>query len=253
MLFSPSAKSVMTLVPPLGEGMNTYVQLIAIVLLSKELSMHVEELAIPGVRVLTPSKHRDHRGFLSEVYNRRTLARLGIGTVFVQDNHSVSARTGTVRGLHFQAPPRAQDKLVRVVRGSVFDVAVDLRRGSPTYGLHVSIVLSALPDASDARDASDRPSIGATSSGAAPSPAASSRVGKRSRRETFPPTRRGANANGACTIRGARTDRSKNDILKNRPRSPSESPWSDVNTTRVSSAAPISPRVSSNRPTFASI
>ena len=105
--------------------------------------MQVEELAIPGVRVLTPNKHGDRRGFLSEVYSRRTLAQAGIDTDFVQDNHSVSARRGTVRGLHFQAPPHAQDKLVRVVRGSVFDVAVDLRRGSPTYGRHVSIVLSA--------------------------------------------------------------------------------------------------------------
>ena len=105
--------------------------------------MQVEELAIPGVRVLTPDKHGDRRGFFSEVYSRRTLAQLGIDTDFVQENHSRSSSRGTVRGLHFQIPPHAQDKLVRVVKGAVFDVAVDLRRSSPTYGRHVSVVLSA--------------------------------------------------------------------------------------------------------------
>ena len=90
-----------------------------------------------------PKKHGDHRGFFSEVYNKRTLAAAGIDIDFVQDNHSLSAEKGVVRGLHFQIPPFAEDKLVRVVRGSVFDVAVDLRRGSPTYGKHVSVVLSA--------------------------------------------------------------------------------------------------------------
>lgn len=90
-----------------------------------------------------PKKHGDHRGFFSEVYNKRTLAAAGIDIDFVQDNHSLSAEKGVVRGLHFQVPPFAEDKLVRVVRGSVFDAAVDLRRGSPTYGKHVSVVLSA--------------------------------------------------------------------------------------------------------------
>ena len=87
-------------------------------------------------------KHGDYRGYFSETYNRRTLAAAGIGINLVQDNHSLSAEKGTVRGLHYQTPPFAQDKLVRVVRGSVFDVAVDLRRDSPTYGQHVSVVLS---------------------------------------------------------------------------------------------------------------
>lgn len=104
--------------------------------------MQVQTLAIPVVKVLAPGKFGDHRGFFSEVYNRRTLAEAGIDIDFVQDNHSLSACRGTVRGLHFQTPPHAQDKLVRVVRGSVFDVAVDLRRSSPTYGRHVSVVLS---------------------------------------------------------------------------------------------------------------
>ena len=105
--------------------------------------MHVERLRIPEIRVLIPKKHGDRRGFFSEVYNRKTLASAGIAIDFVQDNHSLSAERGTVRGLHFQTPPFAQDKLVRVARGSVFDVAVDLRRGSPTYGRYVSAVLSA--------------------------------------------------------------------------------------------------------------
>ena len=105
--------------------------------------MRIEESSIPAVKVLAPKKHGDHRGFFSEVYNTQALARAGIDIEFVQDNHSLSAEKGTVRGLHFQTPPFAQDKLVRVVRGAVFDVAVDLRRSSATYGRHVSAVLSA--------------------------------------------------------------------------------------------------------------
>ena len=105
--------------------------------------MRVQALAIPDVRVLVPEKRGDRRGFFSETYSRRALAEIGVGTELVQDNHSLSARRGTVRGLHFQTPPRAQAKLVRVVRGSIFDVAVDLRRSSPTYGRHVSVTLSA--------------------------------------------------------------------------------------------------------------
>ena len=105
--------------------------------------MHIEPLEIPDVKLLTPVKHGDHRGYFSEVYNRRTLQDGGISVDFVQDNCSLSADAGTVRGLHFQAPPFAQAKLVRVLRGSIFDVAVDLRSGSPTYGQHVSATLSA--------------------------------------------------------------------------------------------------------------
>ena len=105
--------------------------------------MQVEHLNIPDVRLLSPRKHGDRRGFFSETYNRKALAVIGIDIDFVQDNHSYSADKGTVRGLHFQTPPFAQDKLVRVTRGSVFDIAVDLRRSSPTYGRYVSAVLSA--------------------------------------------------------------------------------------------------------------
>ena len=105
--------------------------------------MQVEKQSIADVKVLIPKKHGDHRGFFSETYSRRSFAEARINIDFVQDNHAFSAEKGTVRGLHFQIPPFAQDKLVRVVRGSVFDVAVDLRRGSPTYGQHVSAVISA--------------------------------------------------------------------------------------------------------------
>ena len=105
--------------------------------------MQVEHLNIPDVRLLSPRKHGDQRGFFSETYSRKALAVIGIDIDFVQDNHSYSADKGTVRGLHFQTPPFAQDKLVRVARGSVFDIAVDLRQGSSSYGRHVSAVLSA--------------------------------------------------------------------------------------------------------------
>ena len=105
--------------------------------------MQVEHLNIPDVRLLSPRKHDDRRGFFSETYNKKAFAALGIYIDFVQDNHSYSADKGTVRGLHFQTPPFAQDKLVRVARGSVFDIAVDLRQGSSSYGRHVSAVLSA--------------------------------------------------------------------------------------------------------------
>lgn len=105
--------------------------------------MQVTSLEIPEVRLISAVKHGDHRGFFSETYSRRALAAAGIAADFVQDNHSLSAEPGTLRGLHFQAPPHAQAKLLRVVRGAVFDVAVDLRWGSPTYGRHVSAVIAA--------------------------------------------------------------------------------------------------------------
>ena len=92
--------------------------------------------------MITPATYDDERGFFSEVYNRRVFARHGIDLVFVQDNCSFSQQKGTIRGLHFQLPPYAQHKLVRVSHGSIFDVAVDLRFGSPTYGQHVTVTLS---------------------------------------------------------------------------------------------------------------
>lgn len=104
--------------------------------------MKATETALPDVLLLEPARFGDARGFFSESWNRKTLASHGITTDFVQDNHSLSAQTGTVRGLHFQSPPHAQAKLVRCGRGRLYDVAVDIRRGSPTYGQWVGYELS---------------------------------------------------------------------------------------------------------------
>ena len=105
--------------------------------------MDVERLEIPEVLVLKPRKFGDDRGFFSETYSKRAMEEIGVSLDFVQDNHSRSAQRGTIRGLHFQALPKAQAKLVRVVRGAILDVAVDLRTGSPTYGRHVKAEISA--------------------------------------------------------------------------------------------------------------
>lgn len=104
--------------------------------------MQVQETEIPAVKIITPKKFGDHRGFFSEVYNRKQFAEAGIDLDFVQDNHSLSVERNVVRGLHFQTPPFAQDKLVRVIRGAILDVAVDLRRDSPTFGQHVKVELT---------------------------------------------------------------------------------------------------------------
>ncbi len=95
------------------------------------------------VQLILPRRHGDARGWFTETYNRDTFAGLGIDCIFVQDNHSLSAPPFTLRGLHFQTPPRAQDKLVRCIRGRIFDVAVDIRDGSPTRGQWVGAELSA--------------------------------------------------------------------------------------------------------------
>jgi len=105
--------------------------------------MEVSLTAIPEVKLIKTRIFRDPRGVFSETYNKQAWAQAGIELEFVQDNHSLSVQKGVVRGLHFQASPFEQDKLVRVVRGGVFDVAVDLRRRSPTFGKHVSVILSA--------------------------------------------------------------------------------------------------------------
>ena len=105
--------------------------------------MQIEETSLPGVLILTPRRFGDDRGFFSEVWNRATLKARGLDIDFVQDNHSLSRPVGTVRGLHYQSPPHAQDKLVRCGAGVVFDVAVDARAGSPTYGKWVGVELSA--------------------------------------------------------------------------------------------------------------
>ncbi|WP_299843557.1 dTDP-4-dehydrorhamnose 3,5-epimerase [uncultured Paracoccus sp.] len=105
--------------------------------------MQIEKTAIPEVLILTPARHGDTRGFFSESWNRKTLREAGVELPdFVQDNHSLSRQQGTLRGLHYQSPPRPQGKLVRCGRGSLFDVAVDARRGSPTYGNWVGVELS---------------------------------------------------------------------------------------------------------------
>ncbi len=105
--------------------------------------MELIETPFPEVKILVPSRYADERGFFSETYSRRTLAEAKILLDFVQDNHSYSAKSGTIRGLHFQIPPFAQDKLVRVVRGAILDVIVDIRYGSPRFGKHLSLTLSA--------------------------------------------------------------------------------------------------------------
>lgn len=106
-------------------------------------SVQVIQTAIPDVKILVPRRFEDSRGLFCETYNKRTTALVGIDVEFVQDNQSVSTDANVVRGLHFQLPPFAQDKLIRVIHGSVFDVAVDLRRSSATFGKHVATVLTA--------------------------------------------------------------------------------------------------------------
>jgi dTDP-4-dehydrorhamnose 3,5-epimerase len=103
----------------------------------------IEPAPIDGLKIITPKKLMDSRGFFSEAYNRKAFFEAGITVDFVQDNQSYSAAAGTIRGLHFQSPPFAQDKLVHVLHGRIFDVAVDLRRSSPTFGQAFCAELSA--------------------------------------------------------------------------------------------------------------
>jgi dTDP-4-dehydrorhamnose 3,5-epimerase len=103
----------------------------------------VESLPLEGVLRVVPKRFGDARGFFSETYNREAFRAVGIDCDFVQDNHSRSAERGTVRGLHFQIAPHPQAKLVRVLRGAIFDIAVDLRRASPTFGRSCGTTLTA--------------------------------------------------------------------------------------------------------------
>jgi len=105
--------------------------------------LDIRRLAIPDLIEIVPARHGDHRGFFSEVWNGPALAAHGIETRFVQDNHSFSVEAGVLRGLHYQEPPAAQAKLVRVTRGAIYDVCVDIRHGSPTFGRWVGLKLSA--------------------------------------------------------------------------------------------------------------
>ena len=105
--------------------------------------MKIEQLRVPGLLLVTPARHGDARGFFSETWNQARAEAAGITGQFVQDNHSVSREQGVLRGLHCQVAPHAQGKLVRVVKGAIWDVAVDARRGSPTYGQWAAAELSA--------------------------------------------------------------------------------------------------------------
>lgn len=107
------------------------------------LHMNIEPTNLPDVLILTPKRFGDDRGFFSEVYNSQAMSKAGLDMTFVQDNHSLSRDVGTLRGLHYQSPPHAQDKLVRVGAGRILDVAVDIRKGSPHYGNWVGVELSA--------------------------------------------------------------------------------------------------------------
>lgn len=105
--------------------------------------MEINHTSLPGVAVLMPRRFGDARGWFSETWNASQMADVGLDLDFLQDNHSFSTMPGTLRGLHYQRPPRAQGKLVRCTRGVIFDVAVDIRKGSPTYGKWVGVELSA--------------------------------------------------------------------------------------------------------------
>lgn len=105
--------------------------------------MQLERLEISDVVLVTPKRFADARGWFSETYNRSRFAEHGIGNTFIQDNQALSFRKGTIRGLHFQKPPFAQAKFVRALRGAIYDVAVDLRKNSKSYGKFVAVTLSA--------------------------------------------------------------------------------------------------------------
>ena len=105
--------------------------------------MQIQRFAIRDLLLISPVKHSDARGFFSEVYRSDALLAAGVNEQFVQDNHVYSQKSGVLRGLNFQAPPHAQGKLVRCVRGAILDVAVDIRAGSPTFGHHLAAELSA--------------------------------------------------------------------------------------------------------------
>jgi dTDP-4-dehydrorhamnose 3,5-epimerase len=105
--------------------------------------MDIREFEIPDVKLIIPKRFRDARGYFSEIWSDLLFREKVANVTFVQDNQSVSEKKATLRGLHFQKPPYAQGKLVRVVRGSILDVAVDIRQESPTYGQHVAVRLDA--------------------------------------------------------------------------------------------------------------
>ena len=105
--------------------------------------MIFKDLQIPGLKLFTPKKFYDERGFFSETYNSSLFEENGSKIKFVQDNHSLSVEKWTIRGFHYQIPPYAQDKLVRVISGAILDIAIDIRRDSPTFGKYVEVELTA--------------------------------------------------------------------------------------------------------------
>src|ERR1700722_2762954 len=107
------------------------------------MQLDVRDLAIPDVKLIRTPRYADARGYFCETFQRADFPAHGLTSDFTQDNQSSSARPGTVRGLHFQRPPFAQAKLIRVLRGSIFDVAVDLRRSSPSFRRHIAVELTA--------------------------------------------------------------------------------------------------------------
>jgi dTDP-4-dehydrorhamnose 3,5-epimerase len=107
------------------------------------MGIRVSNTDLPGIVTIVPDKFGDPRGYFSETYNRRDLAAHGITADFVQENQSLSAQRGVVRGLHFQAPPHDQLKLIRVIRGAILDVVLDIRHGSPSFGRHLALALNA--------------------------------------------------------------------------------------------------------------
>jgi dTDP-4-dehydrorhamnose 3,5-epimerase len=115
--------------------------------MDKKINMDIREFEIPGIKLIVPKRFSDARGYFQEIWSDRLFREKIENVTFVQDNQSVSTRKGTLRGLHFQTPPFAQGKLVRVIRGSIFDVIVDIRKGSPTYRRHVGVRLDAVEGA----------------------------------------------------------------------------------------------------------
>ena len=107
------------------------------------MAVKIEQLELPGCLLVTVDRFGDDRGYFSETYNRDAFRDAGLKHEFIQDNQSLSAPRGTVRGMHFQSPPFAQAKLLRVLRGALLDVAVDIRAGSPTFGRHIAVELDA--------------------------------------------------------------------------------------------------------------
>lgn len=104
--------------------------------------MQIQEAELAGLLILTPTKHSDERGYFTEIYNKKTLLDFGFAEAFIQDNQAYNKSAATLRGLHYQTAPFAQDKLVRVIQGSIFDVVVDLRRESSTFGKWFGVKLS---------------------------------------------------------------------------------------------------------------